>query len=253
MIERAFAPANTVICRLDPRARLIVAVAFSVLAAAGSRFQCLIPTLAVGILAICLARPSVAAVARRLAAANIFTVALWLVLPFTVAGATAAHVGSLRVTHEGVVLAAVITLRCNAILMVCMALLATMPLVQLGHALVHLHVPAKLVRVFLLFLRYFSVLEGEYSRLRLAMKVRGFRPRTNRHTYRTLAWLVGMLLVRSLERAERVYAAMKCRGYRGEFYLPHHFSFRWRDAVFVLFAGVLLSVLGAAEWLTTGL
>ena len=253
MIERTLASENTVICRLDPRARLIVAVAFSILAAAGSRFQCLIPALAVGIVAVCLAQPSVAAVARRLAAANLFIVALWLVLPVTVAGTTVAQLGPLTATREGVMLSAVITLKCNAILLMCMALLATMPLVQLGHALVHLHVPAKLVRVFLLFLRYFGVLEGEYSRLRLAMKVRGFRPRTNRHTYRTLAWLVGMLLVRSLERAERVYAAMKCRGYRGEFYLPHHFSFRWRDAMFVLVAGALLSVLGAAEWLTTGL
>lgn len=253
MIEQTLVRDDAVVCRLDPRARLIVAVAFSALVAAGNRFQSLIPALGIAVAAICLARPSVAALARRLAAADLFIVALWLVLPFTVAGTTVAQLGPLSATHEGVVLAAVITLKCNAILMVCMALLATMPLVQLGHALVHLHVPTKLVRVLLLCLRYFSVLEGEYSRLRLAMKVRGFRPRTSRHTYRTLAWLVGMLLVRSLDRAERVYAAMKCRGYRGEFYLPHHFSFRPRDAVFVLVAAVLLFALGAAEWLTTGL
>ncbi len=253
MINQTLAKNDTVISRLDPRARLIVALAFAALIAACYRLEGLVPALAVAITTILLARPSVSVVVRRLAAANIFIVALWLILPFTVAGTTAAHVGPLAATHEGIALAAVITLKCNAILMVCMALLATMPLVQLGHALVHMHVPTKLVRVLLLCLRYFRVLEGEYSRLRLAMKVRGFRPRTNRHTYRTLAWLVGMLLVRSLDRAERVYAAMKCRGYHGEFYLPHHFSFRSRDAVFAVVAALLLFALGAAEWLMTGL
>jgi cobalt/nickel transport system permease protein len=53
--------------------------------------------------------------------------------------------------------------------------------------------------------------------LRIAMRVRGFRPGSNRHTWRSLGYLVGMLLVRSLERAERVRAAMLCRGYTGQF------------------------------------
>ena len=61
------------------------------------------------------------------------------------------------------------------------------------------------------------------------MKMRGFRPRMNWHTYRTYGYLVGMLLVRSLERSERIVAAMKCRGFRGRFYLLDHFAFSSAD------------------------
>ncbi len=95
----------------------------------------------------------------------------------------------------------------------------------LGHALAHLHVPRKLAHLLLFTVRYLDVLEREYRRLRAAMKVRSFRPRMNRHTYRAYGYLVGMLLVRSFDRSERVLAAMKCRGFRGRFYLLDHFAF----------------------------
>ena len=47
----------------------------------------------------------------------------------------------------------------------------------------------------------------------------------NGHSYRTFGYLVGMLLVRSFDRSERVLAAMKCRGFRGQYWLLDHFSF----------------------------
>ena len=49
------------------------------------------------------------------------------------------------------------------------------------------------------------------------MRARGFRPRTSRHTWRSYGNLMGMLLVRALERAQRVEEAMLCRGYNGAF------------------------------------
>lgn len=49
------------------------------------------------------------------------------------------------------------------------------------------------------------------------MRARGFQPGFDRHTLRTFGYLVGMLLVRASERAERVLKAMRCRGFTGEF------------------------------------
>ena len=43
------------------------------------------------------------------------------------------------------------------------------------------------------------------------LRVRGFKPGSNRHTWRSLGYLVGMLLVRSLERAERVHPELPQR------------------------------------------
>jgi cobalt/nickel transport system permease protein len=75
------------------------------------------------------------------------------------------------------------------------------------------------------------------------MKTRGFRPRLSSHTYRTIGYLVGMLLVRSLDRSERVMAAMKCRGFRGQFYLLDHFAFSRWDIWFSVVAASALVLL----------
>jgi cobalt/nickel transport system permease protein len=81
--------------------------------------------------------------------------------------------------------------------------------------------------------RYIYVFEQEYRRLVQAMKIRGFQARTNLHTYRSYAYLAAMLLVRSFDRAERVFAAMRCRGFNGTFYSLKSFSWQRRDGIFL--------------------
>ena len=49
------------------------------------------------------------------------------------------------------------------------------------------------------------------------MKVRGFRKRTDLETMRSLGNLLGMLIVRSFDRTQRVYDGMLSRGYSGVF------------------------------------
>ena len=48
-----------------------------------------------------------------------------------------------------------------------------------------------------------------------SMRVRGFAPRTNLATLRTMGAAFGMLFIHSFERTERVYEAMLSRGYQG--------------------------------------
>jgi cobalt/nickel transport system permease protein len=72
--------------------------------------------------------------------------------------------------------------------------------------------------------RYIAVIQTEYHRLLRAAKFRGFVPGTNIHSYRTYAYLAGMLFVRASRRASRVYDAMRCRGFNGEFHTLDTFS-----------------------------
>jgi cobalt/nickel transport system permease protein len=51
------------------------------------------------------------------------------------------------------------------------------------------------------------------------MRARAFRPGCGPHCWRSVGYLFGMLMVRSLERAERIDAAMRCRGFDGRFHL----------------------------------
>ena len=80
--------------------------------------------------------------------------------------------------------------------------------------------------------------------MRKAMQARGFKPTTNTHTYRSYAWLVGMLLVKSWDRAERVNDAMRCRGFRGRFYSLTEFTAKPTDTIFlvacILFAACII-------------
>ncbi len=121
------------------------------------------------------------------------------------------------------------------------ALLGTSPVFNLVHTLSHMGFPNKLVHIFFFCFRYIHVIHEEYHRLVKAMKIRGFQPRSNIHTYRAYAYLVGMILVRSFDRSKRILAAMKCRGFRGKFYILHHYEMKKYD-YFMAISSVMFSV-----------
>lgn len=238
-----FIKSNSMIHKLDPRVKLVIAFVFSIFIAISQSFSVLWVCLILAASLALIARLPLKAVFKRLLGLNFFMLLLWLILPITTSGTTVRAIGPFEVTHEGILLAAAITLRGNAIVVIYTALLGTIEIVSLGHALSHLHVPAKLAHLFLFTVRYIDVLHHEYHRLRTAMKTRCFHSRANMHTYRTFAYLVGMLLTRSLDRSERVIAAMKCRGFSGRFYLINHFAIMWRDVMFIMLSTLLFVAL----------
>lgn len=253
MIRHAspFAPVHArsaFVGRVDPRLRIVAAVALSVLVALADRFAVLGSALAVSVLGLALSGLPWRVVLRRLLPLNAVMLLLLLVLPLTSGGTPWGRLGPLEFSWEGLWLGVAIALKGNAIVLVLLALLGSVDATTLGHALSHLRVPDKLTHLLLFTVRYLDVLHREYLRLRAAMKVRGFRPRMNRHTYRTFGYLVGMLLVRSFDRSERIAAAMKCRGFRGRFYMLDHFVFSRRDVPFGLTSLAVLLVLALMEW-----
>jgi len=180
------------------------------------------------ILLIC-ARLDFGKVMSRLAIVNTFIVFLWLFLPFTTPGETIYAIGPLTIQREGVYQALLITLKSNSIILMALALLGTSQIFTLVHALSHLWVPDKLVHLFFFCFRYIHVIRGEYHRLINAMKMRGFKPSTNMRTYRAYSYLVGMLLIRSFNRSKRILQAMRCRGFKGKFYILHHYEMKRYD------------------------
>ncbi len=243
MISEPFAIGNSRLHRLDPRVRLISAAGFSIVAALCRGFPALSAALVISTVLAVLAQLPFKAVLRRLMIVNGLVLFLWLVIPFTFPGEAAFHVGRLQASREGVAVAAQITLKSNAIIIALIALVATMPVATAGHAMSRLRVPAKLVYLLLMTYRYIFVLEQEYQRLARAARIRGFQPGTNLHTYRTYAYLVGMLLVRAAERAERVHWAMICRGFKRQFYSLQEFKADPGSAIFsVLMAAAVLCV-----------
>ncbi|MBN2706095.1 MAG: cobalt ECF transporter T component CbiQ [Deltaproteobacteria bacterium] len=247
MIEEVFADGDSVIHQVDPRFKLVAAIGFSLVVAVSHRFPTLLGALIVAAALVFAARLNLLMVLRRLLVVVGFLILLWVILPFSVAGPNLYRIGSLVITRPGSILAAQISLKSLAILAAFIALVATMNFSILGHALDGLHLPTKLVCLLLFTYRYIFVIEQEYQRLVRACRVRGFRPRTDMHTYKTIAYLIAMLFVRAAVRAERVEQAMRCRGFNGRFYCLADFPSDLRHWLFAVIMVCLVSGLVLLE------
>lgn len=241
---------TSVFHRLDARVKIVVVVAWSVLLASLTSLQAALGGLAVSLVLIFIARWPWRNLLKKLTVVNFFIVFMWLMLPFSFStpGRVVASWGFLEVTQEGLELALLLTIKANAILIAVIALMSSSHLFVLAAAGRELKMPEKLVNLFLLTTRYFEVIFQEFQKLRLAMKARGFANRLNMHTCRSFSSLIGSLLVRSFERADRVHRAMLCRGYTGTIWVKSDFTVTSRELVFIVFAVMAILVIGGVEW-----
>ena len=99
--------------------------------------------------------------------------------------------------------------------------------------------PRLLVLITLLTYRYVFLFLEELNRLRIALRVRGYRNAMSIHSYRTIGQVSGTLVVRGSERAEHVAQAMRCRGFDGDFHTLTPFQTKLADALmFAIIVGV---------------
>ncbi len=183
----------------------------------------------------------------RLTALLLALLPFLVVLPLTVDRDGASFVlAGIRLSERGFAAAAALTCKCAGILLLMLVALATTsPTVTLCAAR-RLHVPSMLVLLTTLSYRYVFLLRDELNRLRIALRVRGFRNRADRHSYRTIGRTTGTMLVRGAERAERVAEAMRCRGFDGNFRSLHEFRMAPRDVgIFLLIAATFAGLLAA--------
>ncbi len=232
---------------LDPRGRIVAVALFAVVVVSLDDLAVLAASVGIAMVPFLFARLPMIRTLKRVAAMDGFIVLLLLMLPFTTPGETWFALGPLVATREGGVLAIGIALKANAVMLALLSLVGTIEATALGHALHRLRLPETLVHLLLFTVRYIEVLRREHATLRQAMTARGFRMRADLHTYRSIGYLLGMMLVRSLERSERILGAMKCRGFQGRFHLLGVFRWRRRDTWFVALTLAVLAGLVILE------
>ncbi|MCF6291643.1 MAG: cobalt ECF transporter T component CbiQ [Desulfobacterales bacterium] len=218
MTFERFSQGDSLLHRTNTRVKLIAAMALTLVIALGHGFYTGLAGLLTGIILLLLSRLGPGQVLGRLLLVNGFIAFLWLTLPLTYPGDALARLGPISISRQGVELAALITIKANAIILVFITLLATSTVAELGRGLEGLRLPNKLCLLLLFSYRYIFVISREYQRLARAARLRCFRPGTNLHTYRTYGHLFGMTLVKSWNRAARVEQAMLLRGFDGRFY-----------------------------------
>lgn len=110
-------------------------------------------------------------------------------------------------------------------------LIVTTTIDKICYAMRMLHIPRAIVTQIMLIYRYVTVLLRETGRVIQAYELRS----PGQKGIRIDAWgsLVGMLLLRSMDRADDVYASMCLRGFHGEFPAGAKIRMRGSDLVFL--------------------
>ena len=125
-----------------------------------------------------------------------------------------------------------------------LALVACTGMYRLGAGLEQLGVPRVFVMQLLFLYRYLFVVADEGLKMMRGVELRsGGRRSLHLRVYGSL---IGHLLLRSMDRAERVYRAMVARGFDGEIRVLRRSSFGWTDWAFV--CGCLAFFVAARAW-----
>jgi cobalt/nickel transport system permease protein len=156
-----------------------------------------------------------------------------LILPFIV-------LASLAVPWRGYSELGILFVRAILCLMLLILLTNTTRFVELLRGLRKLGCPQILVMNLSFLYRYLFVLTEEAMRMKQARDCRRVRRAPVPEELKVLSSMLGTLLIRSFERAERMHGAMLSRGYSGDFPVVSPKRFSWHDLVFI--SGVTLFI-----------
>ena len=194
-----------------PAAKIAAAVAFSVCASLLSRHGTALAACCIPFLLAVAGRLPVKTLLRRLVPINFFFIFLWAFLPIRLSA------GALMLSGSGFELAALITLKGNAVAAMLLTLVGTSTVGESCRGLLRLRLPEKLVTLLLLTYSNLAHMMKEHAKIAAAAKLRGFTSASSLAGCKTAAYLAAMLLARSWQRSGRVGNAMRLRGFSGKY------------------------------------
>jgi len=229
---QAMAGKTTPLSKIDPRAKILATFGFIVIAVSFDRYAvaALLPLALFPVLMAAVGRISMGFVLRKVLIASPFAVMVGLFNPWLDQQTMALFFGV--PVSGGWLSFASILIRFALTASAALILVASTGLLPLCIALQRLGVPSPFANQLLFLQRYASVLVGEASRMRLARKLRsGGRPRLPLSVW---ASLMGHLLLRALQRAQRIHQAMLSRGFDSVLRLGQAPRWRTADTLFLL-------------------
>jgi cobalt/nickel transport system permease protein len=242
-------PTHSFLSRLDPRWKLAALLFSAAVAATLHTLRVAGVALATALSLAVFARLPLRWFLDRLGAAALFFALFALPLPWLLAGDGPSWMyAPIRPSWHGIEAALLLTTKAIILVSLFLVVQATAPLETTLKAAHSLRIPGLFVHLGLLTYRYVFVLADELRRLRIALRVRGYRNRASRHSYRTAGHVAGTLLVRGYERAERVGQAMRCRGFDGRFRSLSLFATRPADVAAFFLIAATAAMLAVWDW-----
>ena len=231
---------GTALHRLHPRAKLFITLAYIIVVVSFNRYDILgvCPFYIYTALACSIAELPLKILHKRFLIALPFC-AFAGITNLLLDRHTAYIIGSAVITF-GLLSLITILLRTYLCVMAVFILIATTPFSSLMRELRRMHVPQIFITLVEMIYRYIGVLIDEAGSMNIAYKLRSVVSKSV--VMKDMGPFAGQLILRSFDRGERVYAAMVCRGFGGEFpeYKPVRMKARDIAALSLLCAAFIL-------------
>lgn len=238
----SLAEADTALHRLDPRAKVMTTAFFIICVVSFDKYEIarllpffLYPTLLIG-----LGNLPPGFLVRKLLMVSPFVIFLGIFNPL-LDQTVLLHLGSLNVTGGWLSFISLL-LRFTLTVGGALILIASTGFPAFCMALEKLGAPRILAVQLLLLYRYLFILIGEAIRMIRAHSLRSFN-RKGRISFRIFLQMLGNLLLRTLDRAQRIHRAMLSRAFTGEIRIVRQFSFGYREVIFLIGFSGLFTVL----------
>ncbi len=226
------AEADTPLHRLDPRAKLLTTLVFIVSVVSFDKYEIsrLLPYFLYPAVLIGLGDLPAGYLARKLILVSPFVLFIGIFNPW-LDQATLVHIGPLAVSGGWISFASLIirfTLTVGAALL----LIASTGFPPLCMALEKLGAPKIFAVQLLMLYRYLFVLIAESVRIIRAHSLRSFS-RKGKISYKVFMQILGNLLLRTIDRAQRIHMAMLSRAFTGEIRIARQFRFGYKEVLFL--------------------
>ena len=246
------AAGGTPLHRLDPRAKVLATLVFILCVVSFGRYElsALIPFFIFPACLVAAGQLPAGYLAAKVALVTPFAIAVGIFNPFF-DRTVLLHLGPLEVTGGWISFASIV-IRSALTVGAALTLTALTGFAPVCRALVCLGMPKAFATQLLFLYRYLFVLAEEGGRAARARELRSFgRKGSGLASY---ASLLGHLLLRTWQRAERMHMAMLARGYSGTFPGGQGGRFGLRELFFLLFWSALcitLRLYNGAQFLGT--
>lgn len=226
-----FARKDTPIHRIHPLANLITTVAYLTVVVSFGKYEInrLLPYFFYPVIVLSFSELPATAILKRILVVEPFIIGIGVLNPLLekqtfILGGISLSIG--WITFLSLIIKSGLTVAAALLL------IATTGMDKLAGALRILKVPKIFVLQILLTYRYISVLMEEVDRMLMAYALRS--PQRKGIHISTWGSFVGQLLLRTFDRAQRVYQAMCIRGFTGEYNTGGHTKMKTKDTIYLL-------------------
>lgn len=211
---------DTAIHRIHPVPKLLVTIVYLIVVTSFGRYEIsgLFPLVIYPMVLILLAEIPAAAIFKRLLMVEPLIIGIGILNPLF--------------DPRGWITFASIMIKCGLTVTACLVLVSTTGLDKIAQALRKLKVPGIFVLQLVLTFRYISLLIEELARMVRAYSLRA--PQQKGVRLKDSGSFVGQLLLRTYDRAQRVYDSMKLRGFAGDYRSYAKTRVTWDDIIFLL-------------------